>query len=247
MTDEPVPYADEKHTTYENFEARCPHCDFWNVFNRVTDLKTVAPISFRTVECLDPACGLSFNINGDLVNSAYHMFIMECYPLKKEKRYSHCIVSLVQAYELFFSHYLYDRLVVRPLRSDPDFRSPKDYRRLSDRLYARIERLGYRKLRNVFFGLLLDTTDPKSANEAERLVDTIPKLLADPTDDVLAGHPDPMVGQLLLALKRNTVDALRNRVVHQEGYRPSLQEVEAALEETRAIIFPLRVRLGVDM
>jgi hypothetical protein len=245
MHEGPFPYAADTDTTYENFEARCPVCGFWNVFNRATDLKDTRPISFRTVECLDPSCRRQFNINGDLVNPAYHMFIIQCYALKAEKRYSYCIVSLAQAFELFFSHYLYERLVIRPLHTDPDVRVAKDYQSLSDALYSQIESLGYRKLRNVFLHVVLEGPGPASMEEAQRVVASLPALCTDPPDAALSGHSDPAIGQLLLALKGNGVITLRNRVAHQEGYRPTLQEVEDAIKETREVIFPLGARLKV--
>src|SRR5690349_9162011 len=102
MTD--VPYATKKETYYETFEAECPACGHWNIFNRVSDFKTVEPIAFKTVICLD--CQNDFNINGDQINSAYEMLIFDCYKLKSIKRYSYCILNLAQAYEVFFSQYL---------------------------------------------------------------------------------------------------------------------------------------------
>jgi hypothetical protein len=173
------------------------------------------------------------------------MFIMECYPLKAEKRYSHCVVSLAQAFELFFSHFLYHRLVQQPLTFDPDFPSAKDYQRLSDLLSDATEHLGYKRLRNVFFHVLLNVPALRTREEAERVIATIEALCNDPSDATLAGHPDPAVADLLLALKTSTVVALRNRVAHHEGYRPSLEEVERAIDETRAILFPLSARLAL--
>jgi hypothetical protein len=43
-----------------------------------------------------------------------------------------------------------------------------------------------------------------------------------------------------------SIGKLRNRVVHKEGYRPRLDEVEAALTETRKLIFGLHYGLGVQ-
>jgi hypothetical protein len=39
---------------------------------------------------------------------------------------------------------------------------------------------------------------------------------------------------------------LRNQVVHKNAYRPSREEVEAATEETRGILFPLARYLSID-
>lgn len=246
MTIDEIPYASETRPTYENFEARCPRCSHWNIFNRVSDLQDETLISFKTVVCLNEACARSFNVNGDLINPAYYMFILECYPLKAQKRYSQCIVSLAQAYELFFSHFLYQHLVVGPLNADPDFSTARDHNALSRHLYSQIEHLGYRNLRNVFFHLLLSAPRPSSRTAASDVIATIPELVKDPSDEVLEAHPQPDIAALLLDLKRNSVVSLRNRVAHQEGYRPSLSEVETAIEETRAILFSLGALLGVS-
>jgi hypothetical protein len=245
MNEPPHPYATDTRPTYENFEARCPVCWFWNIFNRVTDLADCGLITFETVSCLDASCGRPFNINGDIVNAAYHMFSMQCYSFKKEKRYSHCVVSLAQAFELFFSHYLYEHLVTRPLRTDSELRTASDYNALSEQLYRQIETLGYRKLRNVFLHVVLERSLPASMLEAERIIASISDRRSDPTDAFLAAYPEEAIASLLVALKGSGVAELRNRVAHQEGYRPTLLEVENALSETRNLLFGLGIRLGV--
>ena len=50
---------------------------------------------------------------------------------------------------------------------------------------------------------------------------------------------------LLKALRATTINTLRNQVVHKRAYRPTREEAESALEETRSIIFPLTQRLGL--
>ena len=85
-------YAEEKDNDYENFYATCPYCGFRNIFNRVTDLATTAPISFMTIRCLNDECGQNFNINGDTSNAAYEMLIYDCYELIKKKKYSALVI-----------------------------------------------------------------------------------------------------------------------------------------------------------
>jgi hypothetical protein len=45
------PYSKKISSNYENFIAVCPICEVENTYNRVTDLKTTKPISFKTVKC----------------------------------------------------------------------------------------------------------------------------------------------------------------------------------------------------
>jgi hypothetical protein len=94
------------------FEAECPYCSHWNIFNRISDLNDTQPIAFKTVACT--SCHKRFTINGDHINAAYETLIFDCYKLMSLKRYSYCILNLVQAYEAFFSQYLRVELLYKP-------------------------------------------------------------------------------------------------------------------------------------
>ena len=98
-----VPYARNMDPTYENFEAECPHCGVSNIFNRASDLRTFQPISLRTVKC--QKCNRPFKINNDSVNAAHQMLLTACYTLIERKQYMQCVLSVAQAYEVFFSHF----------------------------------------------------------------------------------------------------------------------------------------------
>ena len=49
-------YTKKKNPTYENFEAECPYCFHFNIYNRATDFKTFNPVSFKTVKCQNKDC-----------------------------------------------------------------------------------------------------------------------------------------------------------------------------------------------
>jgi len=70
--------------------------------------------------CLSPLCGKSFNINSDLVNSAHEMLVLDCHELLRQKHYMNCIMTLAQAYEVFFSLFLRVDLLYKPLAADPE-------------------------------------------------------------------------------------------------------------------------------
>jgi len=240
------PYAMDKHASYENFEARCPICGSWNIFNRATDFGDFKLIGFKTVSCFSSECGQQFNINGDLVSPDYNMFIMQCYTLKETKQYMLCIVVLAQAFELFFSRYLLKTLVLDPLKKDPTRRMATNYKSMADALYEKIERLAYQKLRNIFLNVAIQMLSLSTILEARSTIQAIPSMHCDPSDFAIDAYPFTDIRDLIHGVKRSSIGKLRNRVVHKEGYRPRLDEVEAALTETRKLIFGLHYGLGVQ-
>jgi hypothetical protein len=240
-----IPYATEKDSTYENFTARCPLCGFRNIFNRGSDLKETDPIGFREVVCLNDQCKQKFNINGDLVSSAFRMLVFDCYPLKEEKKYSYCILNLAQAHEVFFSLYLRVEFLFRPFSRDLD-QDLNELNILSLKLYEKIKTYTYAPLRNIFVNSVLLTRKLSSLDEVLQFINDLEKLAKPPSDVDIANLPDPRLSQLLQMLKQSNINELRNRVVHKNAYRPSLDEVEAAIEETRSILFPLARYLDID-
>ncbi len=63
------------------------------------------------------------------------------------------------------------------------------------------------------------------------------------SDAAIESHSDVKLVSLLSALKRTNIHILRNQIVHKRAYRPTREQVDAALEETRSILFPLTSRL----
>lgn len=93
------------------------------------------------------------------------------------------------------------------------------------------------KRRNDFFhsaGLLDLSVTSRNCVEA-----ALPERPGDPKDAAIEGLGDPIVVRLLKALKATTIHTLRNRVVHKQVYRPTREEVQAALKESRSILLPL--------
>jgi hypothetical protein len=77
------------------------------------------------------------------------------------------------------------------------------------------------------------------------VIQKIPDMCCDSSDKILDTCPDDNTGSLLRGVKASNIASLRNRVVHKEGFRPCLDDVESALSETRMLIFGLASRLGV--
>jgi len=243
-----IPQGKDMKATYENFFARCPGCGRENIFNRASDLKQSDAIDYLEVSCLFADCARPFYLNGDLINSAYEMIIWDCYELLERKHYAYCILNLAQAFEVFFSQYLRVELLYKPFASDPD----DDIERLNDLiklLYDRTKECSFERMRNLFFWIVLQPRHPGSLHEAETTINAFPNKPSCPSDEDVTNasiSADKRIRELLLHLKSCEIPALRNQVVHQRAYRPTLHEVNNALKEAREILFVLPRALEVD-
>jgi hypothetical protein len=239
-----IPYAEKKRTSYENFVAECPWCGNESIFNRATDLKDLSPIAFRTVACLNPECGKPFNINGDSVNSAHETLVFDCYELLQLKHYMNCILTQAQAYEVFFNLFFRIELLYKPFATDPD----KDMDRLNglaEQLAKKVENHTFGPMRALFLHQLVSGSAPKTLDESEMAIAALNDRPKDPRDIEFDSLSDTELAGILKTLKATKINKLRNQVVHKRAYRPTREEAESALEETRSIIFPLTQRLGL--
>ena len=241
-------YATKKETSYENFIAWCPYCEFRNIFNRVSDLKTVEAVGFMKVKCLNEVCGKEFNINGDSINPAFQMLVFDCYDLKQDKRYSYCILNLAQSFEVFFSLYLRVELLYKPFCNElkREIDSLNCMNELNKLLYKKIKNYAFIKLRDIFLNRVIVNRPVKSLDEAEEIINTLDFLTTAPSNSEIENIPNAQLSKLLINLKNIKVFELRNKVVHKSAYRPSIEEVEASIEETRNTLFPLAHSLGIQ-
>ena len=83
----------------------------------------------------------------------------------------------------------------------------------------------------------------KDLADAAAVIAGLPDNPGDPKDTAIESLGDAKLVPLLKALKATSINTLRNRVVHKQAYRPTREEVEAALQETRSILFPLTSHL----
>ncbi|MCI0559021.1 MAG: hypothetical protein MN733_11035 [Nitrososphaera sp.] len=239
-----IPYAKKKRTSYENFAAQCPWCGEESVFNRATDLKDLNPIAFRTVSCQNLSCGKPFNINGDSVNSAHEMLILDCHELLHLKHYMNCALTLAQAHEVFFSLFLRVELLYKPFAADPN-KDIDHLNRLIEQLADKVKTQTFGPMRALFLRQLISGSSPKTLTEAEAAISALEDHPRDPGDVELDSLSDKELVVLIKAIKRTTVGRLRNQVVHKRAYRPTREEVELALKETRSTLFPLTQRLNL--
>jgi hypothetical protein len=199
-------------------------------------LGTFEPIAGRDVECLE--CGEPFRIVSDSVNEAYEMFLSECSELRDRKHYSACILSVAQAYEVFFGLFFRVELLYKPFGADSN-RCLEDLNRVAQILHDRLKDHGFARLRALFLQHAVARHSPKSIAEAETLLAGMPCRPGDPKNADIEALPDQKLVPHLKAIKNTEVHTLRNQVVHQRAYRPTRQEAEKAIEEAQSILFPL--------
>jgi hypothetical protein len=98
-------------------------------------------------------------------------------------------------------------------------------------------------MRALFRRQLVSGVSPKSFGGAEAVIAAVEDRPKEPADTELESLPDKQLVALLKAVKETTINRLRNQVVHKRAYRPTRDEAEAALQESRAVLFPLSQRL----
>jgi len=224
--------------SYENVAAECPWCHRECTFNRVSDLGTVEPVTGRDVQCLHPDCGRPFRIIGDTANNAHETLIYDAYVLLDRKQYMNCVLSLAQAYEMFFSLYLRVKLVYRSYAADSEQLSDSlngTHQALLDKTQA----FAFGDMRKLFLHHMVAGPPPKDLVEANAAVSRLSRIAKGPSEQAIEALDDPELVRLLKAVQTTEIGNLRNAVVHKQGYRPSAAEALACLRETRDTLFPL--------
>lgn len=237
-------YAERQKSNYENFIAECPYpdCKSENIFNRVSDLKTVEPIAFKEVECFK--CKRKFNIKSDYVGEIHEYLIYDCYELLKLKKYMYCIINLCTACESFFLKGIEIKLLLKPWEERLFERNTDTFNRYSKKLHERTRSYTYPKLLNVFFDLYLKDKSFHSQTSIDNYMNGIDDFAKiEPKDEDIQKYHDRETGDLFMHLKKLKINEMRNKVVHKYAFRPSLQDVEKCLDEVKSVVFRLQTRL----
>jgi len=237
-------YTKKKNPTYENFEAECPYCFHFNIYNRATDFKTFNPVSFKTVKCQNKDCKKLFNINFDLINSAFEMMILYSYELIERKKYMACILNLTQSLEIFFNTFLCAELIYKLIKRDADFEEDV-LNSIMEKFYSSIKDYSYNHLRNIFLNWFTNNLTTASFNESVEIINNFLIYKNTPPLNDLRVVTEPELYQLLIKLYNCKINELRNKIIHSNAYRPNLSETEMYLEEVNSIVFGLRRKLGI--
>lgn len=238
-------FASEIDATYETISATCTHCGELNTYNRVSDLGTCEAIDSLEVKCQHEACGKPFRVTGDLINPAHEMLLYECRSFLDRKRFMQCVLSVSQAYEVFFNHFMYVEFLYRPAARDAD--AINGYPKVSQALLRRLKRFSFEHLRCTFLTIVAEGKRAASLADAEQLIASLngrPEVPRDAIEAVV----DPQLKALLIGVRDTSVNQLRNRVIHQEAYRPTFLEASGAFEEACVLIGGLggKLRLRGD-
>jgi hypothetical protein len=237
-----IPIARAKRASYENFIAECPSCGTESIFNRASDLGTFKPIAGRNVSCLSVDCGKPFRIIGDSINNPHEMLIYDCYELIEHKHYMNCILSLTQAYEVFFSLFFRVELLYKPFAADTN-RDLDEMNRLGEELQKKFKAHTFAPMRALFLQHIVIGHSPTSLAKSATIIANFPGKPGDPKDTAIGSLTDAQLAPLLKKLKASCIHSLRNRIIHKQGYRPSRDEAESALKDTENILFSLQARL----
>lgn len=226
-----------KKGTYENIFVDCPYCRTECIFNRISDLETIMPITGQDLEC--EYCGKIFSACCDRVRSAkYEWFWDELPLLKKSKSYGLYIFALCQACEMFMHQAIINKLI----DTDPAYRNDEGrfygnnkvgvdayneiYQCFCDKPLKEIinNRLKYKtKYKNCTFDklrkLFLHVFDDARKNK----LPSLKKLKEDKRETHFS------------VLKNTKINETRNDIVHKYAYRPSFSDVQNYDELVRCL------------
>ena len=237
-----IPVAETTRTSYENFVVQCPCCKRECIFNRVSDLSTTESIAGLDTRCLNKECLQQIRIVGDSVNERHEMLIFDCCELLEHKQYMYCVLNLVQAYEMFFSLFLRVELLYKPFAVE--WGQLDRLNELSEKLSKKIDKFTFHHMRKLFLWRVTAPDSPKNLDDSNEIIEDISNHFGHAEGFRIDALSDEVLRSLLRDLERVDIHKTRNKVVHKQGYRPTRDEVENALKETRRILHPLSFRLG---
>ena len=239
-------YADKQNIifTYENIIVSCPNCNIQNIYNRVSDLKTIEPIDFLSINCL--SCGVDFNINFDMIKEKHEFILFDIREAKKRKDYRYCILLIAQSLEAFLNHAILYAILHNP-KENKILRGAQDLNQVSQSYHKEIKPLTFYPMRILFYQIYLYD---KIFSNKEDIIDFIQNIktrqLKNPKEieENISNYPDKKKAELFLVLNKTKIPDIRNKIIHKFVYRPTLQEVEECLKDLETIIYDFDDYLG---
>jgi hypothetical protein len=231
---------------YEIISARCDECGSLCTFNRVDDIGDPGPYDAGLyVAC--PECGRPFWVFGDAIDPAYELLLFDAEEHMRAQHYILCVISLAQAWEMFFTAFVYSYYLYRPFHQDARHAEQRErFEGLAKRLGGAIWNFKFDELRNVLVNTVLEGVRPRTLGESEVAIarikdDNFGQRPAQARVDALT---DSSVRAVLLQLQDLRIGELRKRVVHEDAYRPRRWEVEECSDEIR-VLYRAKGRLAV--
>lgn len=231
---------------YETITARCDECGSLCTFNRVDDIGDPGPYySGCYVGCTE--CGRPFWIRGDAIDPAYELLLFDAEEHMRAKHYMLCVSSLAQAWEMFFATFVYSNYLYRPFYHRARYPwSPERFDDLAELLGDTLRNFTFDQLRNVLVNTVVERVRPDTLDESEVAIARIEgdNFGQRPAKARVHAFPDSSVRAVLLQLQGLRIGELRNRVVHEDAYRPHRAEVEECDDEIR-VLYRAKGRLSV--
>ena len=231
---------------YETITARCDECGSLCTFNRIDDIGDPGPYYAGCyVGCTE--CGRPFWVFGDTSDPAYELLIFDAEQHLSRKHYMLCVSSLAQAWEMFFVAFVHSTYLYRPFYRHA--RYPERLERfddLAEKLGDAIWNFTFDQLRNVLVNTVVEGVRPGTLDESEVAIARIRghNFGQRPAKAHVDAFPDSSVRTVLLQLQGLRIGELRNRVVHEDAYRPHRAEVEECGEEI-LVLYRAKGRLSV--
>src|SRR5215208_6681168 len=107
-------------------------------------------------------------------NPAYDLLISSAAERFGTKRYMQCVALLAQAWEIFFSSFLYSNYLYRPFYASPELSSKVEhFNQLSSQLYDATRQFTLYPLRNTLTKTVLKGVHPQTLQESETAISRI--------------------------------------------------------------------------
>jgi hypothetical protein len=220
-----------KEATYENIVVDCPYdCHKELIFNRISDLHTIMPISGQNLRC--EHCKKTFWVSGDLVSAKYKWFLSDLYLLKREKRYGLYIFALCQSCEVFMHQAIINKLIdTNPAYRDDEGRFCCNNEVGAD-AYSKIHKAFHdKKISEIINNGLKDSKDSKQYKDFSFFL--LRKLFIFIFNDArknkspsLKKSKEDRIAKCFRVIENTKINEIRNNVAHKDAYRPSLSDVE---------------------
>ena len=231
---------------YETITARCDECGSLSILNRVDDIGDPGPYdSGCYVGCTE--CGRPFWVFGDAIAPAYELLIFDAEKHMLAKHYMLSVMSLAQAWEMFFATFVYSNYLYRPFYRDAGYAERSErFDVLAVLLGDAIRKFTFDPLRNVLVNTVVEGVRPRTLDESEV---AIARIEGDdfgqrPAKANVDAFPDPSVRTVLLQLQGLRIGELRDQVVREDAYRPHRAEVEECGDEIR-VLYRAKGRLAI--
>lgn len=193
-----------KAAGYENIYVGC-NCGHENVFNRATELG-IMPIGGQEVQC--QSCKQPLWINLDTIQMATYCWFLQELPILKEKKlYRDYALTLCQGAENFFLQAIVNKKFDREPKYIDEHNRERilEYQSDYSEYVKSIKRKGFNDMRTLFLETFKD--------ECEHPSSRISQLTEDKREWAFG------------MVRQSEIHILRNKVIHKQAHRPTLQEI----------------------